>query len=608
MTRLFRSIEGMAICFPVGFGVPFANGPPVWWNETDGSLTVLNRRFDDPRWSGCTRVGLGALGASEDPAFRALHAVDGTGKTWLHLSWIVRGSNSQDPTANFVLVGFQGTGLPGVVLRAVPFRPGADPLPPPSGPNRYLLGSAVQFAPPNSGVSAAAPSWLGSFGRVFSSPGGQFWAVHLRVPIKHAGTEIDEDGINVGPAGATFKFGFRVGVTLNGGGPVGPYTYPRSTLFSMAAPATWDDATVGGTGCGQVISINGSQISSDPPPDHTINFSAAGAAAGVNNLIALPLNSTGATVNQNAIRARFFIANWGSQPDPNQATDLWTEISPTTVATNLNPINIGTTGPITLPWTVDGPMLSQFRAGLRWKHQCMLVELSGGGELNFSPSSASRNMEFVAASTFTRDAQISVRGLPDPGTPQRDVYLLVKTTNMPARVEQPRPEPEPEPTPIRSRRQQAAAADGRDDDGDYDGDGKGGCDIDPHATDLSGFDLIARDHPTYVVYAFHDTGEVDSGSGLPMLEPQVPFGYVVSHDGALHGWEHELTGANLTLVGPDLYRLRVPTDGDAVVTTRIEALERPIPWWERLVRWLLAHLRKVCRCLWRKLRTLLRRH
>ena len=590
-----------SICFPQATGVPFASGPPVWWNDVDGTLPALNRRPDDPRWSGCTRIGLGAPGVNEDPSVRGLHAVDDDGKTWLHLSMTVRATNSQDPTLNAVHVGFQRQGGTALRLRAVPF-----PLvQPPDAPGVHLLALARQFVPPNSLNPATAPPWMTSFGRVFSG-GGDFWAVHLRIPITHAGADIGEDGINVGAVGATFKFGCQVQVTLKGGGPAGPFTFPRSG-FPLNDPSSWADATIGGTGCGAVVSIDSSQIRSDPPPDSTINFTLAGPPGSPNTLVASPLNSTGNQVDPGAIQARFYVANWGSQPNPNQASGVWTEVLPGSQAVNVSSIAAGANGLISLPWTVTGTMLTEFRTGVRWSHQCLLAELSGGG-LDFSPSSAVRNMDFVGASTFVRDAQISVRGLPDPGTPKRDVYLLVKTTNMPARVPPPRPDPDPPPDRTRDDVAKArAAAATADPDGDGDGNGEYEPVYDPFATDLSGFDIIARDHPTYVVYAYHDTGEIDDESGLPWLAPQVAFGYVVGHDGELHGWEHELTGASLTLVGPDLYRLSVPTDGEAVVTTRIKALERLPSWWERLWRWLLAHLRKLCRRAWRKLRALLRR-
>jgi len=99
------------------------------------------------------------------------------------------------------------------------------------------------------------------------------------------------------------------------------------------------------------------------------------------------------------------------------------------------------------------------------------------------------------------------------------------------------------------------------------------------------------------VHVFHDSGTTDPDTGLPVLVPQTPFGFAVDHSGELHGWRHQLSGATLTEVGPNLYRIRVPTGGEAVVTTEIEALELPPEWWKRLLRWLLRLLRRFLRWL-----------
>lgn len=553
----------MPVCFPQAVGVPFAPGPPVWWNTTDGGVPALNQRLDDPRWNGCTRIGFDgpwASAAGEEAGFRALHAVE-NGQTGLYLSWTIKADNTQDDAQDRVTVGFRTPGGNAYLFRmeAFPDQGGPNPFRPLAVTAMFQVG--VPGAQP-------APAWVGARGRVIAS--ANIWAIQLHVPVRSAGPDVDANGIRLD---AAFKFWFEIRVMLGG---AGPYTvgYPGPNLGGT--PASWDDATIGGGGCGQVVSIDSSRIRTNNTPSNRIRFG----SGQTNELIAEPLNNTGNVVGAGAIAARYYIANWGSIPnDRNNATNLWAEI-PGGPATNPSPINNGASGPITLPWIVQNPFLADFVAGTRWLHQCMLVELSGGG-LAFSPSSAFRNMEFVTASEFEREAQISVRGLPDPGTPQRDVYLLVRTANMPARVE---PRPKPEPRQVERRRE----------------DGEDG-EFDPHATDLSGFDLIARDEPTYLVHVFHDTGQVDAETGRPVLAAQTPFGYFVSHDGPLHGWTHELSGATLTQVGPDLYRLRVPTNGEAVVSTRIEAVERRLRWWERLLRWLLALLRRLLRRLLRLL-------
>jgi hypothetical protein len=564
----------MAICLPQAVGVPFAGGPPVWWNTVDGSLPALNQRLDDPRWNGCTRVGFDgpwASAAGEEAAFRALHAVEG-GQTALYLSWTVKADNTQDAGADRVTVGFRTPSGNAYAFRleAFPLQVGPNPFRPLANSSMFQVGNPV---------SQPAPAWVGAYGRVISS-GGSVWAIQLRVPIRNAGPDVDANGIHLDQA---FKFWFEIRVMLGGGGP---YTVALPGPNVAGNPVLWDDATIGGVGCGQVVSIDSSRIRTNNTPSNRIRFG----MAQTNELIAEPLNSTGNQVAGGAIAARYYIANWGSIPmDPNNATNLWTEI-PNGPANNPNPINNGSSGLISLSWIVQNPFLQDFINGSRWHHQCMLVELSGGG-LAFSPASAFRNMEFVNASTFEREAQISVRGLADPGTPQRDVYLLVMTTNMPERVE-PRPkprDPDLQPTVGLSKPQ-----------GENGGGGEG--EYDAYATDLSGFDLVARDEPTYVVHVFHDTGVTDAETGLPVLAAQTPFGYVVGHEGPLRGWAHDLGGATVSQVGPNLYRLRVPTGGEAVVSTRIEAVERGLSWWERLLRWVLALLRHLLRWLRRLLR------
>jgi hypothetical protein len=85
-----------------------------------------------------------------------------------------------------------------------------------------------------------------------------------------------------------------------------------------------------------------------------------------------------------------------------------------------------------------------------------------------------------------------------------------------------------------------------------------------------------------------------------VLAAQTSFGYVVGHEGELHGWAHSLGHATLTQVGPNLYRIHVPTGGETVVSTCIEAIEREEPWWLRLLRRLVHLLHR----LWRRLRRL----
>jgi hypothetical protein len=550
------------ICFPTATGVPFASEPPHWWDTTGSSVRALNDRVDDPRWRGATRLGFDGPWASaggEEAGFRALSLPAGAGGFELFFSWTVKADNSQDPGADRVRVGLQTPGA-AYLLQLEPFALVAG------GGNFRPLRSALVF-PVGAGALSPTPAWVGARGRVIA--GATSWTVQLHVPVRSGGPEIDANGIQLANP---FRFFFDIRVAISGGAQF-TVTYPTGGVAGN--PATWEVATIGGAGCGQGASIVASSLRTTNPSPHTIRY-AAGPTPPVNTLAADVSNGTPTDIPAGTLNSRFWIANWGSIPnDPNAATNLWAEIPqpPPTApnrATNLNPIGPGTSGPVTHDWIVVAPFLADFLAGSRWTHQCLLCEVSGGG-IPFSPSSASSNFDIVAASQFSRAAQVSVHGLPDPGTPERDVYLLVRTTNMPDRVQSPRQVPH------------VAAARHGDDDGQ----------VDPTATDYTGMDLLQRDHPTYVVHVFHDSGQIDPETGRRVLVPQTPFGYVVHHEGPLDGWEHDLAGPGMTEVGPGFYRIRVPTGGAAVVTTQITARERPRSWWKRLLRLLLALLRKL---------------
>jgi hypothetical protein len=564
----------VAICFPPAHGVPFANGPPAWWNTTDGSLPALNDRVDDPRWRGATRINFAGTwpGAGAEATFRGLSSVAGDA---LFLSWTIKADNSQDAASDRIRLGLQRTGGPAYLFVLEPFalQPGAMNFRPLASQRLFPLGMPDEDA----------PAWVGAYARVLA--GATTWTVQVRVPVRNAAPDIDANGINLG---TTFKFFWDARVVLSGGAQ---YSLMFPSMSDPANPSTWDNATIGGTGCGDVVAIVGSSMRTTNSPPHELKYNPAGANVYPNTLIAEAQNEIGSDIAAGVVRSQWFIANWGSIPNqPTTASSLWEPVPPPASGpgSNPNPISDGAAGQVTQQWVIQDPFLSEFRSGARWKHQCMLCELSGGPH-TYSPASAAQNFDQVAASTFRREAMISVRGLADPGTPQRDVYLLVVTTNMPARVAQPKRPDRPPP----ATRRPEPNVERRREHGDGDGDGNGEVPVDPYATDFSGIDLIRELEPTYMVHVFHDSGDIDPETGNKILVPQTPFGYAVSHEGELHGWEHELDGPDLEQVGPGLYRIRVPTGGEAVITTSITAHERPASWWDRLVRWLLRLLRKL---------------
>jgi hypothetical protein len=202
-------------------------------------------------------------------------------------------------------------------------------------------------------------------------------------------------------------------------------------------------------------------------------------------------------------------------------------------------------------------------------------------------------MDFVKASVFLRPAVVSLEGL-TPG-PDRDVYLFVKTNNLPKDVNSPDPA-----DPMRDVRKSQAIIDqpGPNDGQPTPNDPTGANDVrrdgdkppvDKPSSSLptspvpplgADFDMLNQLYPTYTVHAYRDTGTttVRRGQTFKVFTPQTSFGYYIHHDGDLEGWKHQLDGAQL--VEPNLYLVSVPQGSAKEITTRIEAVEGPpFSWW-----------------------------
>lgn len=200
------------------------------------------------------------------------------------------------------------------------------------------------------------------------------------------------------------------------------------------------------------------------------------------------------------------------------------------------------------PWTPQG----QNAVGLP-EHQCMQVELSSSGAsggVQFANKSAFRNMHASHASLHKENAIIDTSGLPKHKDKGHFIYLYVETRNMPHDI------PSGNPPEIGSRRN-----------------GKGRA-AECEECDYS-YDDLATYMPTFVVHAFADTGyRTKFGKKkLVILEPMTSYGNFVTHDGKNYGWDAMLEYADK--IGNNTYRLWVPNDGTAVVTTHIEALDNP---------------------------------
>jgi hypothetical protein len=575
----------MASCIPVAGGVPGLSGPPQWYDTTDPPRPH-DPSIDDPRWRGALRRGYES-GAGEEGIFRALHAVEG-GVPVLYLSWRVLHDPTGSPNADEIHVQFQRRGAtPGPLLRinVVAYSSLSS-----SYEAQNTAGITVTSRPAGGGAETVVttPTWLADTRGWLTLPSGggtsYEWAIAMRIPITAAGADIDNTGINLGAGGTDFNFWYAIVKDL--GDYVAAYYWPRTgaqitidpnTLENQYPTSGLDVAHTGSGGsCGVGLSLSAIDIgttNNDPntglPAPHLFLVSATSPTT--NRVQARPTN-TGGAVAANTLSASFRTANWGSAADFSFAAGAtpWEEILPGTPKRNAAEILAGsaatpTKGLIEFDWTISTTEalewlpVSEGGTGRRWRHQCLLVTLSG--PYDFINDSTYRNMDFVPASQFERLAEINVRGLERLPKPTRETYLYVERSNLPRDVEG---EPE-EPPDL--KRAIAALTGGS-------GSLTHGASQRPQPT----IDQVASLVPTVRYHVYHETGErmKVGGKVKPVIEEQTAFGHFVQHEGGVYGWDVVL-GGEFRKIADNFFRLEVPEDGKKVINTKVIAWEQPPP-------------------------------
>jgi hypothetical protein len=604
-------------CYPLGQGIPTtvgsppqieASGPPVWWSDTAGPLPFENKKLNDPRWVGSfgqTYPGTGG-GAGEHMAFRALYGPDKSGANaanCLFLSWYVKVDAQLNPIAgDRIFVGLRPEGGTALVFMLTPF---PTQPPPASQPDVANLDFSVAgfWTGTKSGTEwtwtarSAIPRWLDprgattGFTRVWADRSTLRWAIQMLVPLGTGGSppnEWDDLGINLG---TTFNLFHQVRVNqarLQNGQYLDEYhSWPPTVPEGIAFPSNfpnpdtgWGQVKLGAqadAACATGVRLDYWDISTDNRPPSRINYThpwwtSPPPTQPVNDLHAKPWNQTGAEIPANGLHARFRMANWGSLPDwddPSLKDQLWTDIRGGGDVTTTAKIPDNTQADLKFSWQLQNipGELPDFDpqptpqnpnpVPKKRAHGCILVELSGPN-LTFTRQSVYNNFDVMPASEFERDAEISVRTLGSLGDTHRDVYLYVETLNMPRDVPQDR-------------------------NGGRDGEDRSpGLSMRPfeEGGQLPPIDELEQYAPIYRVHVWHDTGRTvtdEHGNTRRVLQAQSSFGHAVSHEGPLYGWDHELRGRGMRPIAPNFYRLAVPNEGVATVTTTIVALERPRP-------------------------------
>lgn len=621
----------MPTCIPYAGGIWHSGGPPNWGlaNLTTPPITTIdpsasgpNDAIKDPRWRGSVNKSFGA-GIAEDASFRAVW-YETAGKRYLYFSWHVK-FDSQPNSINdrlFVVIApSAGGGTRPLVIEIQPFTDTGDHLTA-TAPDAILAGWRRSSA--GSGGEAIGtredfpdlPNWLTDDTKVWRMGAGTsqgFWAIHMRVPVDPAATDVNGDGglrlttsfnmwyelrieeanraAGTAVSGGVLRLNVPDGVSLTGGGVVFPHpdTSGQGENYTYGVVANINQIS-----CPAVngISIQYLDIGTTNSPDSFIH------PTNTNTFFAKPRNNNTVDVPTGAINATFRLADWGSS----RTDGRWTEI-------RSGVTNSGIIGQMSQATSANdcrfnqGNMSTTFPRVLVEPHQCMLVELSGAG-LSFTTTSVVRNMDFIMNSKVVRPATISVEGLRPISSAPRDVYLAVETINMPARVDRdvgvfgpilrssdsndPR-DPDPESFNNKMLRARAAIEESYNP-AKFEAPAQRLSLILQALRDVGATtDDLDRLFPTYRVHVYYDTGETWTigGETYPLLGLQPSFGFYAYHEGPLVGFRHTLRGA--IRLAENYYLLRVPNNGSAKITTIIHGIspnevdqvepEEPIQGW-----------------------------
>ncbi|HEY5923251.1 MAG TPA: hypothetical protein VIV11_16340, partial [Kofleriaceae bacterium] len=339
------------------------------------------------------------------------------------------------------------------------------------------------------------------------------------------------------------------------------------------------------------------------------------------------------TTVANRYKARFFVADWGSQIG-NLDISQWTEIgqannpggvagTPATPATehlsmrwppagisvadakilackysNCDATVVGCPYPTGV---LPDPCMGIAGARTHHPHQCTQVRLetaapAGTSSYQFANDAMIFNTDFVAASVFWRVATISTEGIakdkPAPGPAPaggREILLYVRSSNLPETSD------EMPATKTVERLELLAESAGKPPPGKLpppqaafartlrEAHGPSGNNQEPKPEQQDKVHALVRNMgvdtarivaPTLEVLAYYDTARVmdtHPGKTYRWLQPMTSFRYVVEHKGKIKGWAWAIDGAEP--LGGNWFRMRVADNSKQRIRTRIQAVD-----------------------------------
>jgi hypothetical protein len=563
ITVLSTPVRAATECAPVATGVPGNGGPPMWSGGT--AWTTI----DDPRWNGGARESFPNFGAATADATARVISQGNVLSVSLQVLVDPDKCTFDDFNNSWdrIFIGFRNPTTQAVQLAEVGLT-GTDQA---TATGHYEKSWTRPNGTTALGGGVGLPAWASDVHLFVNQTAGATtipWAVNLKIDLAQARTDLGTASL----AATDFWYALSIG-TGHASSPapsadIIAYEWPSGagsdlslisgtgTQLAPGLPATWGKVELGVSGAAcKGIKIDPMQIQTDQTPSSKI-------ATNADNTFTAKPDWNGEGIVANKIQARFRLAGWGSQVGalPASCTDpstcLWRDIPG-----GASVKNAGTLGQISFTCHQGGTPACPTLPSGNVNDQCMLVELSAAGATTvpFLQGSAYRNMDFGTASTYERLATISIKDAkPIPGGgPRRDVFIYVKTMNMPSGP---------------ARRQDVVVAPNNQD-RKIDVSANVASSKGSTAPERTSYEQYTDHFATYEVHVYHDTSP--STARVHRLEAQVPFGYFVEHAGDVEGWRHQLEGVGVTLqeILPNYYKVVIPEGGSIKVKTTIRALE-----------------------------------
>ncbi len=543
------------ICFPnlAWYSLVNNNVPPV----IDGNIA------GDPGWNGAFRYVFGNGTTTPDVIVQGTR--DATNSN-IYIS--IQANNLMDwDQYTFVTLAFD----PGGTQQALVIRPIQAGV----TAGGSFAPAQVQYYHGPYPFTSQAPPWSPPVLIMTGFQGGSNyqWYMEAKLPIDKTGV----NGVNIPTSG---KFGFYVSVVriVNelpisppGSGPGAESDWPTDAPLlgcagvsgiscqpaaTLPPPSSWGNGTIDPTlGC-QGVSV-GSQIGNIYTNHGTAPYGGVNEpvislnnpnifSAYVQNTM---VDTSGNPVTAQKISATFKIANFGipsyaswaipgSEPggsliagDPTPAQDIPASTC-AGAANNFNPACTISTG----QWTLNAQEVINYTANA---HQCVQVTIDStpGSNTIILNNTALQNMNLATASTMQRAVEINAKGYPLPPNMTEQAFDLGLMTKS-------------------------------------------------ESVDSGSSDAAKTKEGTTTQLTWEAHGCRHTNTFVIVLERKIElcqnvggFGYVVRHQGTapLSSWSHKLEGAGVKKLSDNVYRISVPKDGAATLTTAIEAVERPNP-------------------------------